>query len=187
MFLFAWWSITFYSVVPFFWREDVPRGVKYPELLVEMVPPRTEILYMCYIGELHEGWCPRYQASCFRCSYANKLLMGVFKDFCFWQSKLEQECGISQQGWAVLCQTETKAFQNSSRQGTLSLDQVKKMVKTTKSSQVHRLYFSYEIKQQLPKLTAMTTLLSYMLRGTMDLNICHLGVSKMSNVLGMWF
>jgi len=33
-----------FSVVPFCLREDVQRGVQYPELLVEMVSPWAEIL-----------------------------------------------------------------------------------------------------------------------------------------------
>lgn len=33
-----------FSVVPFYRREDAQRGVQYPELLVETVPPRAEIL-----------------------------------------------------------------------------------------------------------------------------------------------
>lgn len=85
--------------------------------------------------------------------------MGVFKDSWFWQRKSEKEYDISQQDWVVLCQSETKAFQNPSWQGTLFRPS-EKDGENQKSCQIHRLYFNYEIKQQPPKLTAMATLLS---------------------------
>lgn len=124
-----------FRVVPFYWRGYVPRGVQYPALLVETVPLlRWNIeREVCYVGESHGGWCLHYWARCLSYSYANRLLEGVFKDSCFWQRNLKEEYDVSQQGQVVLCQSETKAFQNPSQQGTLSLERVKMMVKSKKA------------------------------------------------------